>query len=145
MKYLRTKQFVVLCIQNGVYILVEVSFWISTTWWVSLLVDEGVPESTCSQVVRPTSVDRSILRASNFPCSKFTKIVIFKVNYTIPFGFILFWLFGITSHILNFLLRLDKDHWRGFSTRNAHMIHIINFIRFKMVLHLSRSLFLNSD
>ena len=24
----------------GVYILVEVSIWISTTWWVSLLVDQ---------------------------------------------------------------------------------------------------------
>ena len=31
------------------------------------------------------------------------------------------------------LLFLAKDHWRGFSTRNAHMVHIINSIRFKMV------------
>ena len=26
-----------------------------------------------------------------------------------------------------------KDHWWGFSTRNAHMVHIVNLIRFKMV------------
>ena len=31
-------------------------FHITTTWWVSLLVDQGVPEGTCSQVVRSTSV-----------------------------------------------------------------------------------------
>ena len=43
--------------KNGVYILVEVSIWISTTWWVSLLVDQWVTEGTCSQVLRSTSVD----------------------------------------------------------------------------------------
>ena len=26
-----------------------------------------------------------------------------------------------------------KDHWRGFSTRNAYMVNIKNLIRFKMV------------
>ena len=30
-------------------------------------------------------------------------------------------------------LSLAKDHWRGFSTRNAHMVNIANSIRFKMV------------
>ena len=44
-------------IKNGVYILVEVSIWISTTWWVSLLVGQWFPEGTCSQVPRSTSVD----------------------------------------------------------------------------------------
>ena len=39
------------------YILAEVSFHILTTWWVSLLVDQGVPEGTCSQVLRSTPVD----------------------------------------------------------------------------------------
>ena len=34
-------------------------------------------------------------------------------------------------------------HWRGFSTRNAHMVHIVNLIRLKMGVHLSRSLYLN--
>ena len=40
------------CIHLG-----KVSFCISTTWWVSLLVDQWVPEGTCSQVLRSTSVD----------------------------------------------------------------------------------------
>ena len=31
------------------------------------------------------------------------------------------------------LLCLAEDHWRGFSTRNAHMVHIVNLIRLKMV------------
>ena len=35
----------------------KVSFYISTTWWVSLLVDQWIPEGTCSQVLRSTSVD----------------------------------------------------------------------------------------
>ena len=37
-----------------------ISFYISTTsltWWVSLMVDTRVPEGTCSQVLRSTSVD----------------------------------------------------------------------------------------
>ena len=37
---------------------------------------------------------------------------------------------------------LAKDHWRGFSTRNAHMVHIVNLIRLKWCIHLSRSLYL---
>ena len=44
-------------IENGVYILEEVSFWMLTTRWVSPLMDQGVPEDTCSQVLRSTSVD----------------------------------------------------------------------------------------
>ena len=31
------------------------------------------------------------------------------------------------------LLCLAKDHRLGFITRNAHMAHIVNLIRFKMV------------
>ena len=27
----------------------------------------------------------------------------------------------------------SKDHWQGFSTRNAHMVHIVNLFRLKMV------------
>ena len=38
---------------------------------------------------------------------------------------------------------LAKDHWRGFSTRNAHMVHIVNLIRLKWCIHLSKSLYLN--
>ena len=38
---------------------------------------------------------------------------------------------------------LAEDHWRGFTTRNAHMVHIVNLIRLKWCIHLSRSLYLN--
>ena len=41
-------------IKHSVYILVEVSLYISSTWCVSLLVD---PKDTCSQVLRSTAVD----------------------------------------------------------------------------------------
>ena len=44
-------------IQNGVYILVDVSICISNTWWVLLLVNQKVLEGTCSQVLWSTSVD----------------------------------------------------------------------------------------
>ena len=49
-----------------------------------------------------------------------------------------FWLkpfsefFGIIFQPLQ-QLSLAKDHWRGFNTRNAHMVHIVNQIRSKMV------------
>ena len=45
--------------------------------------------------------------------------------YTIPFGFSLFWHFLVISFKL-FNTSLAKDHLRGFNTRNAHMVHIIN-------------------
>ena len=52
-----------------------------------------------------------------------------------------------TSHLIMLLVILRFDlcfassrnkrgfstHWRGFSTRNAHMVHIVYYIRFKMV------------
>ena len=69
---------------------VEVSFHISTTWWVSLLVDQWVPEGISNQVLRSTSVDFSVWEHQNFPCSKLIEIVILWVYYTIPFGFRLF-------------------------------------------------------
>ena len=111
----------------------DVSFHISTSWWVSLLVDQGIPEGTCSQVLRSTSVDLWRLRASKFSVLKLIEIVILWVYYTIPFGLSLIWPFwGITFQLFE-LLCVAKDHWRGFSTRNVHMIHIVNNIRFRIV------------
>ena len=28
---------------------------------------------------------------------------------------------------------LARDHWRGLSARDAHVVHIVNYIRIKMV------------
>ena len=64
-------------------------FNILTTWWVSLLVDQWVPESTCSQVLRSTLVDSCILRASKFFVLKLIEIVILWVYYTIPLAYLL--------------------------------------------------------
>ena len=41
----------------GVYIWEEVSFYISTTWWVPLLVDKGISKGTCCQNLQSTPVD----------------------------------------------------------------------------------------
>ena len=54
----------------GVYILIEVSIYISTTWWVSLLVDQGVPEGTRNQVLRSTSVDLKRFESIKIFCDK---------------------------------------------------------------------------
>ena len=42
----------------------------TSTWCVSLLVDQRVPEGTCSQVLRSTSVDSLCFRALRFPVLK---------------------------------------------------------------------------
>ena len=69
----------------------------------------------------------------NFPCLRLIEIVILWVYCTIPFGFNLFWHLLVITFQLFKLHCLAKDHWRGFSTRNAHMAHIVNLIRLKMV------------
>ena len=45
-----------------------------------------------------------------------------------------FWLylFSVLLDMYHFST-LAKDNWRGFSTRNAHMVHIFNLIRFILV------------
>ena len=63
---------------------------------VSLVVDQGVPEGTCTDVAKFYSrlrLIRSVLRASKFFVLKLTEIVILWVFYTIPFGFSLIWHF----------------------------------------------------
>ena len=50
---------------------------------------------------------------------------------TTGFGHSLF-LWEITFQLLR-LLCLAKDHWWEFSSGNVHMVHIVNWIRFKMV------------
>ena len=52
---------------------------------------------------------------------------------TIPFGFNLFWHLLVFTFQLFKLHYLAKDHWWWFSTRNAHMVHIVKLIRFKMM------------
>ena len=97
-------------------------------WWTS-----ESPRTHVAKFYGRLRLIRSVWRASNFCVLKLTQIVILWVYYTIHFGFSLFWHFwGINFQLLE-LLSLAKNHWRGFSTRNAHMVHIVNLIRLKMV------------
>ena len=85
---------------------------------------------------------RSVFRASKFTVLKFIEIVLFNfvdLFHGIHFGF--FWYFCDISFQLFKLLCLAKNHWWGFYFRNAHMVHIVNEIRFKMV-YTSWSLFI---
>ena len=85
---------------------------------------------------------RSVLRASKFSVLKFIEIVILWICYityllaSASFG-------TFVTSLFNFLklLCLAKNHWWGFCSRNAHMVHIVNEIRFKMV-YTSWSLFI---
>ena len=79
---------------------------------------------------------------SKFSVLKLFEIVILWVYYTIPFGFSLISHFWVISFQLFKSHCLAKDHWWGFSTLKAHMVHIVNSIRIKWCIHLSRSLFL---
>ena len=79
----------------------------STTWWVSLLVDQWIPEGKCSQVYGRLRLFRSVSRASKFSVLKLIEIVILWVYYTIPFGFILFWQFRINISYFR-----NHFHWR---------------------------------
>ena len=69
----------------------------------------------------------------NFLNLKLIEIVILWVYHTIPFGFNLFWQRLVITFQLFKLHCLAKDHWRGFRTRNAHMVHVVDLIRLKMV------------
>ena len=112
---------------------------------MSLLVDQWVPEGTCSQVLRSTSVDSWSLRASKFSVLKLIEIVILWVYYTIPFGF-------------SFVLALSGNHfnfWNNFvwlritDEGSLPEMRIWSILLIKSVLkwwiHLSRILFYYYD
>ena len=106
------------------------AFPVSLSLWVFLchvcLWTSESPRAHVAKFYGQLRLTRSGLRASKFSDLKLNEIVILLVYYTIPFDFSSFWYFwGIHFQLLN-LLCLAKDHWRGFSTRNAHMVHIVN-------------------
>ena len=114
----------------------------STTWWVSLLVERVSQRAHVAKFYIQLQLIRSV----------FDSIKIFRVEiylncnfvdllHGIPFGFSFFWYFCDISFQLFKLLCLAKNHWWGFCTRNAYMVHIVNEIQFKMV-HTSWSLFI---
>ena len=77
-----------------------------------------------------------------FSVLKFIEIVILWIYYmTSLLASASFWYFCDISFQLFKLLCLAKNHWWELCTRNAHMVHIVNEIRFKMV-YTSWSLFI---
>ena len=87
---------------------------------------------------------RSVWRTSKFSFFKIDRNFNFVgLYYTIPFCFNLLWHLLVITFQLFKLHCLVKDHWRGFSTRNAHMVYIVNLIRLKWCIHLSRSRYFN--
>ena len=68
----------------------------------------------------------SVLRASKFSVLKIDRNCNFEGLLLHPFWLkLLSVFFGIIFQLFQ-LLSLAKDHWRGFHTRNAHMVHIVN-------------------
>ena len=92
----------------------------------------GQPKNATKNLYYKTTADRlrTVSWSSNYHTAGVVKPVLgyptFPVYYTMPFGFNLFWHFlGISFQLLK-ILPLAKDYWRGFSTWNAHMVHIVN-------------------
>ena len=113
----------------------------STTWWVSLLVDQSFPGAHVAKFYVRLQLICSVLRASKIFCVE----IYWNCNFVdllhgIPFGFSFFWYVCDISFQLFKLLCLAKNHLWEFCTRNAHMVHIVNEIRFKVV-YTSWSLF----
>ena len=111
---------------------------------MSLLVDQWVPEGTCSQVLRSTSVDSWRLRASKFSVLKLIEIVILWVYYTIPFGLSLFWyVWDISFQLLKIHLWLRITDEGSVPEMRIWSILLIKS-DLKWCIHLNRSLFLYS-
>ena len=94
---------------------------------MSLLVDQWVPEGTCSQVLWSTLVVRSVWRASKLFVLKLIENGILWVYHTIPVGFSLFWHFWQPfCNVLNYFvwLRITDE---GSGTRNTHIWSILLF------------------
>ena len=71
---------------------------------------------------------------STFSVLKFIEIVILLIYYMASLlASASFWYFCDISFKLFKLPCLAKNHWWGFCTRSAHMVHIVNEIPFKMV------------
>ena len=84
----------------------------STTWWVSLLVDQSSPRGHISKFYVWLQLIRSVLRASKFSVLKFIPIVIFRIYYMASiFGFSFFWYFcGISFQFLSYFVWLRITH-----------------------------------
>ena len=77
---------------------------------------------------------RGHMKPSSTFVLKFIEIVILWIYYMESLlASASFWYFCDISFQLFKILCLAKNHWRWFCAPNAHMVHIVNDIRFKMV------------
>ena len=90
-------------------------------WWTS-----ESPRAYVAKFYGRLRLIRSVLGASKLSVLNLIEIVISWVYYTIPFGFSLFLALSRPRFSTFKLLCLAKDHWRGFFTRNVHMVHIVH-------------------
>ena len=73
-------------IKNDLYILIEVSFYISTTWRLSLMVERGVPRAHVTKSYGLLRLICNVLsRASTFSVLKLIEILILWVYLHHPF------------------------------------------------------------
>ena len=114
---------------------------------MSLLVDQSVPEGTCSQVLQSTSVDFVAFgEHQNFPCLKLIEIVILGLLHH-PF-----WLQLVLRHFWGIIFQpfLNNSVWLRITDEGSvpeMRIWSILLIKsdLKWCIHLSRSLFLNTN
>ena len=118
-------------------------FFISTTWWVSLQVDQRVPDGKCSQVLRSTSVDSKRLRASKFTVIKIDWNCNFVGLLHLPFLLQLVLTF-LVHHFQPFLNYFVWQRITNVGSLPEMRTWSILFIKsnLKLCVHLSRSLFL---
>ena len=82
--------------------------------------DKRVPEDTCSQILRSTSIDCSVWEHQNFPCVKLIEIVILFVYYTILFGF------SLVRHFIISVRDCTPSLWKHYmSCTNLHWPYIL--------------------
>ena len=107
-------------------------------WWTS-----ESPRAHVAKFYGWLRLIRSVWRAPKF--------CVFKINWNCNYVGLLhhpFWLQLVLALFGHYFLTfyttyIAKDQWRGFSTRNAHMVHIVNSIRLKWCIYLIKSVYLN--
>ena len=123
--------------RNGVYIWVDVSFYISTSWWVSLLVDQWVPDGICSQVLRSTSV--AFWEHQNSPIKIDCYNIVGSLHHPFWLQYVLVYHFCTVE--TTFWLRItDEGSVLEMCIRSILLIESDS----KWCIHLSRSIFLYS-
>ena len=113
-------------------IFVTLLFWI-VCWYIGLchtfitLSSVLLPRRICALLVNSSwNLAWVYVTKLSIFCVELIETVILWVYYTIPHGFSLFRHFWEITFQLLKLLCLAQDHWRGYCTRNAHMVHIVN-------------------